>query len=208
MITRYRSIKNAAWIIACRIIQSLLNLFVTMMMARFYGPSNYGLLNYAASVVAFFAPFMKLGFSTTLVQEIVEHPGQEGSTLGTALAMNFVSSLLSIAGVASFVSIANPGEHSTLVVCFLYSINLPFQALEMIQYWFQAKLKSKYTSVTMLGAYIIVSIYRIWLLLSGKNVYWFALSQTIDYCIISLSLIVIYYKHGTSKLYDSVKYLV
>lgn len=200
MITSNRSIKNATWIIFCRVIQALLNLFVTMLMARFYGPSNYGLLNYAASVVAFVAPFMKLGFSTTLVQEIVEFPKEEGKTLGTALTMNLISSFLSIGGVAAFVSIANAGERATLVTCLLYSINLPFHALEMIQYWFQAKLKSKYTSITMLAAYIVVSIYRIILLLLGKNIYWFALSQAIDYCIISTILIIIYYKIGGSKL--------
>ena len=47
-------VKNASWIIVCKIIQSALGLVVTMLSARFLGPSGYGLINYAASIVAFF----------------------------------------------------------------------------------------------------------------------------------------------------------
>lgn len=195
-----RSVKNAIWIIGCKIVQSVLSVLVTMLTARYFGPSNYGLINYAASVVAFAAPLMKLGFTTTLVQEFVDQPQREGETLGTALVMNLASAFLSMLGVAAFVSIANPGEPVTLAVCLLYSLNLPFQALEMTQYWFQAKLKSKYTSVAMLAAYILVSLYKIFLLVTGKGIYWFAVSQAIDYCIISVALLVIYHRLGGQKL--------
>ena len=48
-----RIIKNASWIIVGKVAQSVLNLIVTMLTARYLGPSNYGLINYAASIVAF-----------------------------------------------------------------------------------------------------------------------------------------------------------
>lgn len=198
-------LQNAAWIVGCKIAQSVLNVLVTMLTARFYGPANYGLLNYAASVVAFAAPLMKLGLSTTLVQEIVNDPRQEGTTLGTALAMNLAASLLSLAGIAAFVSLANPGQTITLVVCLLYGLNLPFQALEMLQYWFQAKLRSKYMSISMLVAYILVSAYKLFLLITGKSICWFAISQALDYGIISLCLLVIYHRLGGQKLRFSPK---
>lgn len=50
-----------------------------------------------------------------------------------------------------------------MLVCALYSISLVFQATEMLQYWFQAKLLSKYTAVASLAAYVIVSAYRCFL---------------------------------------------
>ena len=53
--------KNASWIIFCKIVQAVLNLVVTMLSARYLGPSGYGLINYAASVVAFVTPIMQLG---------------------------------------------------------------------------------------------------------------------------------------------------
>ena len=49
---------NAKWIIICKIIQSVLQLLVGMLSARYLGPSNYGLINYAASITAFAMPIM------------------------------------------------------------------------------------------------------------------------------------------------------
>ena len=94
--------KNATWIIVCRIIQAVLSVLVTMFSARYLGPSGYGLINYAASIVAFVAPIMHLGLSSTLVQEVVNAPEKEGETLGTALVMSLCSGILCIFGVIAF----------------------------------------------------------------------------------------------------------
>ena len=73
-----REIKNAGWIIGCKIVQSLINLVIGLITARYLGPSNYGVISYVASVVAFALPIMQLGLKHTLVKEFVQSPDQEG----------------------------------------------------------------------------------------------------------------------------------
>ncbi len=191
---------NAKWIVGCKIAQSVIQLIIGMISARYLGPSNYGLINYAASILAFALPVMRLGFNATLVHELVEAPKKEGKILGTSLILNVLSSIVCILGITTFVHIVNAGEKTTILVCILYSFSLIFSALEMIQYWFQYKLKSKYSSVVMLVAYVFVSLYKIFLLVTGKSVYWFALVNCFDYALISVSLLIIYFKIGKSKL--------
>lgn len=198
-------VKNTSWIIACKIVQSLLNLVVSMLTARYLGPSNYGVINYAASIVAFMLPLMQLGLRSTLVYELIQRPDEEGKTLGTALLMNVLSALLCMGGVAVFVVIANRSEKTTIIVCILYSFNLIFQALEMCQYWFQKNLLSKYTSLISLVAYIVASIYKMYLLVANKNIYWFAIAQAIDYCVIAIALPIAYKKCGGQKFSVSFK---
>ena len=193
-------VKNTGWIIGCRIIKSLLSVVITMLSARYLGPANYGLINYAASIVAFFTPLMQLGLNATLVQDIVSYPEKEGETLGTALTMNLLSAMGCVIGIAAFSTIANRGDATTVIVCVLYSFLLIFQSLEMVQYWFQAKLLSKYTSIVMLISYGIVSAYKSTLLIRGASVYWFAVSQAIDFAIIAGALLILYGKIGTQKL--------
>lgn len=195
-----RVIKNTSWIIGCRIIQSGLALVVTMLSARYLGPSGYGLINYAASLVAFFVPVMQLGLNSTLVRELISDPKQEGEILGTALAMTFVSAIACVIGIAAVAAFLNRGETETILVCVLYSLLLIFQSLEMIQYWFQAKLLSKYTSLTILAAYVVVAIYRILLLVSGSSVYWFAISQAMDFAIIAVVLLLLYRRLSGNRL--------
>lgn len=193
-------IKNASWIIVCRIFQSFISLVIGIFTARYLEPSNYGLLDYAKSVVAFVAPFAQLGLPNILVDEIVSKPEQEGKTLGTSLISSTVASLFCILGCVAFVSVANAGETNTLIICALYSISLIFQMTEMVQYWYQAKLMSQYVSITSLAAYVVVALYKIFLLATGKSVYWFAVSTAFDYLIISVVLTIIYNKIGNQKL--------
>jgi len=195
-----RIYKNASWIIGCRIVQSILNLIIGLITARYLGPSNYGIINYVASVVSFAMPIMQLGLSHILVKEFIKAPDKEGVILGTSLMLNIVSSIFCMVGSLAFVMIVNVGETETILVCAIYSLTLLFHATEMTQYWFQSKLLSKYPSIAALVAYTVVSIYKIYLLVSQKNIVWFAFSNVIDYFLISLFLMLIYKRLGGQKL--------
>lgn len=194
------AVKNAGWIIGCKIVQSILNLIIGLITARYLGPSNYGVISYVASVVAFAMPIMQLGLKHTLVKEFVNSPEQEGVILGTSLVLNIISGIFCMIGSVAFVMVANAGETETVLVCALYSLSLLFNATEMTQYWFQSKLMSKYPSIAALAAYAAVALYKIYLLVTQKSVVWFALSNAIDYFLISLILMIIYRKVGGQRL--------
>lgn len=195
-----RVTKNAVWIISIRVVQSLVALLINMLTARYLGPSNFGLITYASSLVAFVLPIMQLGFSNVLVQEIVNDTDEEGVVLGTSITLSTISALCCIVGVAAFSFVANPEEPITVFVCILYSVVLIFQAFDHIEFWYQAKLMSKYTSIISFVAYILVSAYKIYLLITAKSVIWFALSNALDYALISISGILLYNKLGGKKL--------
>lgn len=193
-------VKNATWIIVGKIGQALLGLIVTMLTARFLGPSNYGIISYAASIVTFVVPIMQLGINEILVQEIVDNPKEEGKVLGTSIFLNVFSSIMCIIGVITFVNIVNAGETETIVVCSLYSIMLILQAFDIIKYWFQSKFLSKYISIVSLISYAIASGYKVFLLLTEKSIYWFAISNAIDCGIIAILSFILYHKFGNQRL--------
>lgn len=191
--------KNAVWIIGIRVVQAVVAMLINMLTARYLGPSGFGLITYASSLVAFVLPIMQLGLNNVLVQEIVSNPEEEGKILGTSITLSVLSSICCIIGVSAFALVANPGEPETILVCFLYSFILIFQAIDYVEYWYQAKLMSKYTSMISLAAYIIVSAYKIFLLVKGKSVYWFAISNALDYVLISFGGLALYRKLGGGK---------
>lgn len=192
--------KNAGWIIGCKIAQSLINFIIGMITARYLGPSNYGVITYVASVIAFAMPIMQLGLRHTLVKEFIKTPDFEGKILGTSLMLNIISSVFCMIGAIVFVTLVNAGETETILVCALYSLTLILNATEITQYWFQAKLLSKYPSIAALIAYIVVAIYKIYLLITQKSVVWFAFSYVLDYFLISIILMIIYKRVGGQPL--------
>lgn len=188
-----------SWIIVCRIIQAILNLVISTISARYLGPSNYGLISYASSIVAFMLPLVQLGLRNILVQELIESPEHEGEILGTTVISCVLSSILGVICVIGIVSILNRSEVDTIIVCSLYSVSLFFQSLEIIHYWFQAKMLSKYTSITSLIAYVLISVYKAYLLINRKSIFWFAVTNSLDYLLISVILFYFYQKNGGQR---------
>ena len=193
-------IKNAGWMIGIKVVQVFLAFIISIMTARYLGPSNFGLINYASSLVTFVTPIMYLGINSIIVQDLIENPDEEGKILGSSIMMNICSSIICIAGVICFAYICNPGEPTTVMVCFLYSLLLVFQAIDILQYWFQAKLMSKYSSIIIFMAYALVSVYRLVMLSLSKSIFWFAFSYVIDYMLIAIGLYFVYRKLNGKKL--------
>lgn len=197
-------IENASWIIICRIAQSIISLIISMITARYLGPSNFGIIAYATAITTFILPVAQLGINNILVQEIVENSEEEGKFIGTSILMSTIASCCCIVGIWSFTTLVNAGEKDTIVVCVLFSISLLFQATELIQYWYQAKLISKFIAITSLISRFIVSIYKISIIVTGKSIYWFAIVNSLDYLLISAILIIIYIKKGNHQLTISI----
>lgn len=198
--TNKRVAKNASWIIGAQIVKALLSLVISMFSARYLGPQNFGLISYAESLASFVTPIVYMGLRGVLVQEIVNNPEKEGETLGTAIILSFFSAVLCMVGLYCFVSISNKGETETIIVCVLYSVLLIFQSFELIQYWFQSKLLSKQASLIALGAYLIKSAYKIYILVSAKRIGWFAVSNSVDFMLISIGLFWCYKRLGGKML--------
>ncbi len=196
---RSQILNNAKWIIICKITQSLLQFVAGMLSARYLGPANYGVISYATSIMSFTLPIMKLGFDATLVYELVKEPHKEGEIMGTSLILNLLSSVLCYGAIFSFVSVVNADDTVIIIVCLLHATALFFAALEMIQYWFQYKLWSKYTSIVTLFSCTLVSAYKIYLLATQKSVYWFAFSHAIEYAIIGFVLLFIFLKKTSCR---------
>ena len=195
-----RIVQNAKWIIAGKLLQSLMQFVIGMISARYLGPSNYGILNYAASVAAFAMPLAQLGMRATLVQEYIAKPENEGEILGTSCVISMLSALFCLVGVTTFAAVANHNDKETIVVCGLYSISIIFQTSELMYCWFQARLLSQHSTVAALISYFTLCVYRLYLLISQKNVYWFAIAHSIEYLVLGLLFLRAYRNNSGKKL--------
>ena len=204
-ILRSKVTKNAGWIIAGRIYHMLLAFFVGLLTARYLGPSNFGLINYAATYTTFFASFCTLGINSVIIKNFVEHPDEEGEAIGSAIILRTITSILSVVMIVCITLIADRGETTTNIVVFLCSIGVIFQVMDTLNYWFQAKLKSKYSSLATVVSYTVVSIYKIWLLATEKSVEWFAISGSVDYMVVAIVLLWMYKRHNGPQFTCSVR---
>lgn len=197
--------RNASWIIAGRVYHMVLAFVVGLLTARYLGPNNYGLINYAATYTSFFASFCTLGINSVIVKNFVDHPDEEGETVGSAIILRTISSVLSVVMMMCITFIADNGEKTTNIVVFLCGIGVIFQVMDTLDYWFQSRLESKYSAFATVISYTVVSIYKVWLLVTGKSVEWFAVSTSIDYLVVAIILLIVYKKRNGPRFSCSMR---
>lgn len=192
-LTKNRFLQNTSWIVGANLVQMVLSFIIGMISARYLGPSNFGVINYAAAIVAFFTSIANLGMEGVLVNEFTRKEYKNSEVLGTSLVMGLVSSIISSILVVLLVGVLKQWDSLMIVVTFLQSLTLVFKAFNVFDYWFQSKLLSKYPSVIKCLSYIVMSAYKIFLLVTNKSVIWFAFSLGVDTLSIALGLMFCYF---------------
>lgn len=205
-IIKNKTVRNAGYLIVGKVLQMLFGLIVGLLTARYLGPSNYGLINYANAYIGFFAALCTLGINNVLVKEFVDHPGEEGKVIGTTLGLRAVSSILCSIAIIAISSVLDAGEPTTILIVALSSVGMVFHIVETFNYWFQSRLESKVTAISTLIAYLVSAAYKVYLLATGKPVTYFALTASLDYLCLGILLYVQYRKHKGGKLCFSWQY--
>lgn len=199
-----KEIRNASWIIGEQILQVFVSLIVGVLTARYLGPSNYGALNYTASFVTFCTSLATLGMDGVVIKKIIASPEDEGTYMGSCMFFRFVSAILSTCLITITVFFLNPGEPIKVILVLLQSLQLIFQAVYILDSWFQRYLKSKYISIGKMLACIIVALYKVYLLVTAKSIIWFAFSNSLTYIIVAISLYIFYRKENAPKMKVSI----
>lgn len=192
--------RNAGWLIMGRIAQMAINFVVGLLTARYLGPSNYGLINYAAAYTGFFSSLCSLGINSVIVKELTDDFDSDGEILGTSLFMQAVSSIFSAIAIICIVFIVDNGSSIICTVVALSSVGMVCNVFSIFNYWFQSRLQSKVTAIASLMAYAITAAYKVLLLIQGKSVVWFALATAVDYICLAVFLLIAYKKHGGRRL--------
>ena len=193
-VLKKKVVKNAGWIMAGRIIHMICAFVVSLLTARYLGPGNFGLINYATAYTTFFYSICTLGLNSILVKALIDEPEKEGETLGTSIVLQTIASFTSALMIVGIVKLIDGKEPLTVIVTALCTIGLIFRVFEVLHCWFQAHLQSKYTAITSTVAYLITSAYRLVLLINGASVKWFALATAVDYLVVAVFLLVFYKK--------------
>lgn len=191
-----KNLMNSFWIIAEQILQMLISLIVGVLSARFLGPDNYGTLSYTASFVTFATSIATLGMEAVVIKKMVAFPQNEGLYLGSCILLRFIASLISMAVLVLVVYVLNPSEPIKALLVFLQSFKLIFMSVQILDSWFQRHLLSKYISIAKLVASVIVSVYKIFLLVTAKNIIWFAISNSLSDFVIAIIMFIFYKKEN------------
>ena len=198
--SKKKILSNSVWMIIQHMYSMLTSLIIVALIARFLGPSDYGLINYCASVITIFTTLAGLGLENLIVSEIIRNPDKKGGYLGTALVMRLVSSFVSYPLILLLIATLNPGNKTLLLVAAFQALGMVFQTYDVLVYWFRLQLKMKYVSISIICAITAASILRIVLLVNKATVEWFALAISVQAFVAGVLITAFFVKKKDVKL--------
>lgn len=214
-----RFFSNIGWLMGGKIVNMLLQFIVSLATARYLGPSNFGTINYVAAFVSFFSSIASLGLAVIVIKEIATDKYDNNEVIWTSIWMRFAMAVLSTISIIALMFITNRNDSMIVQIAFLESLSILFSSFDTINYYFQAKLLSKWSSIAGVLSYIGMSLYRIYLLATGADIVWFAFATSTDMIFLTAFLMIFYvriegfhpkfnWSLGKSLLKQSYHYLI
>ena len=191
-----RFISNIGWLIGGKITNMVLQFIVSLATARYLGPSNFGKINYVGAYVAFFSSIASLGLNVIVIKEISLGKETDNEIIWTSIWMRFGIAILSTISLISIIFMISQGDKLLIGIAILQSISIIFSSFDTINYWFQAKLMSKYSSIAGVLSYLSMSLYRIYLLVNKSDLIWFAFAISTEMIFLTLFLTIFYIKEN------------
>lgn len=186
-------IGNTFWLFSDRILQMGLSLIVGVWVARYLGPTEYGLLNYAATFPALYGAIASLGgIGTLVVRNIAEDSDAINENLGTAFVLQLISSIITFGAAIVTSMILNPNEPLTHWLVGILAAGTLFQSFSVIDSWFQAQLKFRDTVIARNIAYVLMCVVRVALIQMQAPITYFAIARLVELAISTACLIVLY----------------
>lgn len=197
---RYAS--NTGWLFLERLLKMPVSLIIIILLTRYLGPENYGLLSYAQSYVGIFVAFSTLGIDVILVRELSKDKEKNNKLLGTALALKLLASVFAIAII--FIINFNMVDKEAVLLVNVIAFMLIFQSINTFDAYFQANVLSKFSAIANTVAFIFSSILKLGLIFFEADLVYFAYALVVDSILIALGYLYIYIKQ--QKLLSKLKY--
>ncbi|MDG1097681.1 MAG: flippase [Methylophilaceae bacterium] len=188
-----RYFANTSWLFGEKILRMIVGLFVGVWVARYLGPERLGLFSYAQSFVGLFVVIAGLGLDGILVRELVKDESKRDALLGTAFRLKLIGAFLALIALAIAVNLSRQDSLTALLIFTIASATV-FQSFNVIDYYFQAKVLSKYMVYPNIISLLISSMVKIWLILNDAPLLHFAYSILFDSFVLACGFLY-FYRH-------------
>ena len=152
--------KNTSWLFSEKVLRIVVGLFVSVWVARYLGPDRFGLLSYALSFVGIFAAIATLGLDGIVVRELVKDEGNRDTLIGTAFGLKLIGGFATILVLAVAILFTSNDAYTNVLVFIVASATI-FQSFNVIDFYFQSKVLSKYVVIANIITLFFSSIVKI-----------------------------------------------
>jgi O-antigen/teichoic acid export membrane protein len=184
-------IRNIMWLFSEKIVTMFMVLIVSIVIARSVGPDLFGQLSYLLAFVSIILVISPLGINSIFIKEIVTADKNSGTIIGTCLMIRFFGAAATLVVVLILTQYALlKAIDSFWLIC--AAITGFSAVLYLFDFWFQARVKAKYSVVVRVVNILLFSIIKLWIVLTGGAFNYLLVVVIVEPIIISISYYVAY----------------
>lgn len=185
---------NVFWAMTGKIVNMLGSLFVGILVARYLGPEQYGVMNYVISYVTLFTVIATFGLSNIEVRELSKSPEKKDGILGTCFGIRLFFATLSYVLIILTLLFFRT-DRFTSVMILLYGITLYSQCcFEVIRNYFTSIVRNEYVVKSEIARTIIGACVKILLLFLRAPLWCFIAAVVFDTILVASGYTISYRK--------------
>lgn len=170
----------------------IVGLFVGIWITRYLGPNQFGLLSFTQSFVALFSTLASLGINNVVIRELAKDERNPGVLIGTSFLLLLIGSIITILVIYSSTQFLNY-DSLTKNLILIVSLSIFFQSFNVIDFYFQSKVLSRYVVISNIIVLFFSSVLKIFLLLTKASLMAFAMVALFDGLVLVLGFCYFFY---------------
>lgn len=191
--TARKAFANAGWVFFDRIFRMATALLVGVWSARYLGPSQFGLLNFANVFPTVLTSLAGLGLANILITEIVRKGEySENQLLGTGFILRLIAGVVSLFIITVLVRFLYNDQPVLQAMILFTSSVLVCQSVDVIDLHFQSRVKSRLSVIAKSIAFFLSTLLRVYFLANHFSLLAFSSIVFVEAALSALILVLIY----------------
>lgn len=185
--------RNVFWAVVGKVVNMLGSLFVGILVARYLGPEQYGLMNYVISFVAIFQVFAYFGLDDIEVREEARKAEEAEVVIGTALVLKLVLALVAFALIVATVFLTKSDGYTRWIII-LYAFSVFFNTSGVVRNYFTSIVWNEYIVKTEISRTLIGVAFKLILFFLHASLTWFVFAMLFDSVLLASGYYIAYKK--------------
>ena len=182
---------NLFWAVLGKIVNLLGGLLVGVVVARYLGPEQYGLMNYVISYVFLFQTLALFGLDSIEIREEARGRKPYPTIIGTAFCLKLFFGICFVALAITTSWLMEADGYTTLLVA-LYSLSVVLNSLIVIRNYFTAIVQNEYVVKAEISRTLLSIVIKLLLLLLHASLTWFVLAYMFDFVLLGAGYVTAY----------------
>lgn len=197
--TKEKILANLFWSILGKLVNLASGLFLGILVARYLGPEQYGLMDYVISYVFLFQTIATFGLDAIEVREEARAAEPYQKIIGTAFGLKIILAAVLMVSVVLTSLITETDSYTTILIA-VYSFVIILNSFNVIRNYFISIVQNEYVVKAEITRTLIGVAIKIVLLALHSSLIWFIAAYVLDFILVASGYCMAYHvKVGKMK---------